>query len=383
MTIMIQCENEAGRASQNNCRRSTEDNKPTTDITNNALYTELRSLFLQLILFGVHFNNNGKGYPGINKLNANQDYCVNSKKGRSCGISRLYSSLVIVILWLNLARMMTMFAHKEEFNYILFGKLLPLSYMIMCTLQALIMHVACCKQQNGWNGFFQKWQQLQTFHKGTSAEYLRRHVVSMVIAGWLVNIANVAFTGYGMYNNELFDVTLTPLKNVTGHVIHLYRAIYLVIHWYMGSAWSFSMVAQFLICLVLHKEFVFINTSFRDTVNNSPNEDAAHQNIPLEEFRKWHQNVCHLVDKADDIFSLQCATIFSTSIVNTLLILYMIIYYDAVLSDPFLATINFVWLTSSIAGLGLTCVYGAMVNHVVGVEFVLSWVLTIYTIFYC
>ncbi len=368
MTIMVQCENDEGRATQSRGRTTEDNNKPTVDITNNALYTELRSLFLPLILFGMHFNS-GKVYPRINKINVEQDNSVDLKKGRSCGISRFNSSLVIVILWLNLARMMTMFAHNEEFNYVLFGKLLPMSYMIVCTLQATMMYIASCRQQNGWNGFFQKWQQLQTFHEGTGTKYLRRHVVSMVIAGWLLNIVNVAFTGYGMYNNELFDVTLTPL-NVTGHFIHLYRAIYLVIHWYMGSAWSFSVVAQFLICLVLHKEFVLINTSLRDTVNNSPNEEAAHQIIPLEKFRKWHQNVCHLVDQADDIFSLQCAAIFFTSTVNTLLILYMIIYYDAILSDPLLATINFVWLASSIAGLGLTCVYGAMVNHVVSLEFV-------------
>ncbi len=369
MTIVVRCASDADVVSQSR-GSSTEDRKPTLDARNNALYTELRPLFLQLILFGIYFNR-GEGYPKIKKLNAEQDNCVKPKKGRNCGISRFYSSFIIVILWLNLARMMTMFAHKEEFNYVLFGKLLPLFYMILCTLQATTMYVACCKQQNGWNGFFRMWQKLQTFHEGTgtSTKYLRHHVVSMVIAGWLVNIVNVAFTGYGMYNNELFDVTLTPL-NVSGHFIHLYRAIYLVIHWYMSSAWSFSMVAQFLICLVLHKEFVLINTSFRDTVNNSPNDDAAHQNIPLEKFRKWHQNVCHLVDQADDIFSLQCAAIFCTSIVNTLLILYMIIYYDAILSDPLLATINFVWLASSFATLCLTCVYGAMVNHVVSVEFV-------------
>ena len=305
----------------------------------------------------------------MNKINAEQDNCVNSKHGRSCGISRFYSSLVIVILWLNLARMMSMFAHNEEFNYVLLGKLLPLSYMILCTLQATMMYVACCKQQNGWNGFFHKWQKLQTFHEDTGTEYLRRHVVSMVTAGLLLNIVNVAFTGYGMYNNELFEVTLTPLK-VTSPFVHLYRAIYLVIHRYMGSAWLFAMVAQLLVSLVLRKEFVLINTSLRDAVSNSPNEDTVHQNIPLEKFRKWHQNVCHLVDQADDIFSSQCATIFSTSIVNTLLILYMIIYYDAILSDPLLATINFVWLASSFATLCLTCVYGAMVNHVVSVEFV-------------
>ncbi len=346
-----------------------------TPFTETELYKAMTPLIFHMRIFGQYFHKASINQSRDRK-NRHADDGVSPLRTRKFSLpARTYATLVLVILWLNLARMMSVFANKElQLGTIFFSKLLAMMYMVLCTMNCTTLYLAC--HRASWERFFEQWRSLEIYNRETSLKYVRHHAWIFLFGAVLLNTVNTGFTGYGMYHNELFDITVTPFE-VTDPNVNFYRAIYILLHWFMGCAWTLGLVLHFLVCLVLRKEFVYVNKNLCKDITRQRYKRIFTGDI--ETIRQWHQDVCLLVDKADEVFAIQTGVTFATSVTVILLVVYMMIFYHGILADPLLATINFVWLAAAITSLLLTCIYGAIVNHVVGrLVKIASWVILIF-----
>ena len=70
-------------------------------------------------------------------------YWIRSVSTSSCSVRYVYSYLVVIILWLNVGRMSTMFTPIDVFNAYLLAKLVTYVWVIMCTCMHTTFFLAC------------------------------------------------------------------------------------------------------------------------------------------------------------------------------------------------------------------------------------------------
>ena len=79
--------------------------------------------------------------------------------------SRIYAFLVMLILWANVARLFTVFNSEESFNYVLFPKIIGLSFFCHAAMNATSFYRACHKFKN-IPEFFYEWTRLHQEYPG-------------------------------------------------------------------------------------------------------------------------------------------------------------------------------------------------------------------------
>ena len=305
--------------------------------SNNSLYKNLRPIMWSLKLCGLHH--------------------VRRFTSEKPSVWMFYSIFIVMITWLNLIRMMTIFNQNDSFGPALFLKLINVSWVLLCAMNASCC-LYSCRSKESLPQFFLQWLALNP--NGLNLHY--RNFISqraiIYVIGCLVFIAlNMSFSGYVFLNTAMFDGMLTPLESIENLQLML-KIIYVsLIHSSLSCSWMLPVGLFAIICTIIEEEFKELKKSFRSQVN-----ECGHFSGDLADIRYRHQAISRMVYYADNFLKIIIASTLCLNIIISCLMLYNIIYYDMVLQDPLLLIVHLFWVFMSLVVLAVIAIGSARIN---------------------
>ena len=136
--------------------------KTMEQYTEAPLYKVLRPIFTGMKLLGLYHH---KQYIVTDEHRFEGIKNHHPPVYKSITPSRIYTFLVMFILWANVARMFTVFNSDEGFNYVLFQKILGLSFFCHAAMNATSFYRACHKFKNIPEVFYE-WTRLHQEYPG-------------------------------------------------------------------------------------------------------------------------------------------------------------------------------------------------------------------------
>ena len=279
------------------------DTSGSGDYDEMSIYKALRSLHLSLAIGGLVFKKNFSK-TGIRKhLTA----------------SHVYSYTVLVFLILNILRWLTMFRNDNSFGYFLFMKI------TFCTwsLESLAQYTSFVVSSECYGrlpAFFLEWEKMVINCRRSLTSITRLSNMCTVIL-WILVIPNAVFILYATWFTDLQNMALAPW-NENSENVFVIRIINTISLFYIAMAWTASSIFMFIICKILASEFNQTSSSIK-TLSEA---DSATMTKDFESIRQNHQKLCHVVAKADDIFSMQIACSLTGSTLILCLLIYINIY---------------------------------------------------------
>ena len=280
----------------------------------------------------------------------------------SCALpsfSQVYSTIILILHWLNFIRTATMLREDMSFGPELFYRVIFVLWALLCTIQCTCMYIACAQNKNNICELHEKFEYILTPCEPCIYTWLRRRCIILVAISWFVVLLNVLFAIYGIWCASLFSPGLTPFKSTDAN-IDVVRVIYVIIHTYLTATWFLSLIFHHILCLIIYHIFKQFNKNFSEICQKSPVLATD-----IERYRRQHISICHLLDLTDDKLHVITGMAIAVKILLLCLILYNIIWHPASLAEPVVALIHIFWAISGVILLGIISVGGALVNHVV------------------
>lgn len=292
---------------------------------------------------------------------------LNTQKNKWSPVTRAYSIVVLILLWGSVLHLF--FAYKDEiFGAASFFKIITHLWFVHCCVNATVTYKAC-DSENRLVEFLLKWSRLLETNRGSSPEdpglcplkyagYMRRSFNGYLLISWIIMVSNCAFNAYILFETNMGDFTLTPVRPNSPNVTVI-KVLVTVLHIYRSAAWIFTPTLFLFMSAIIYKEFEIFHSDLRKGI--SPDGDMA----DLEWFRRRHQDICHLVETADDVLSAFNAAGILFRLCDGMLIVYSMFWYPDVKANALVLAAHFFWLGLSLLYLVLIAYGGGYLNHMV------------------
>jgi hypothetical protein len=175
---------------------------------------------------------------------------------------------------------------------------------------------------------------------------------------------NLAFVTYnvclsGGHSNAL----LAPVGNYY-KVPNLlpYQIFVVVLGLCLHPAWCFPIAMSLLLATLFSFQFRDVISQLRNIIDADGN---LRDGTDIEQIRRQHQMLCRSVKRADHFMKLFNFAAFCGPLFGAIILLYTVIFFQNVLSDPVILAIDIFWLVGGCAQIAVTTAGGIMVNHYV------------------
>ena len=330
---------------------------------NSVLYKSFRALLYSMKITGLYFERDPTP-EDLAVLNATDMTDDAESKRRRVTVPQVYSTIVLVVIWMNWIRMFTAFTGSDTIGAVLCFKFLAIIWIGLCSVHCTTMFRGSMSYRAGLSGMFIRWVTLQNEYVGgepASMTYILYRVYIYTSLAWLIACVQFAVVAYGCYAWDLIAIVATPVPPDHPHIKGIV-AFFLIIHFYVSCAWTLPIAFQFIICVMLFREYQKMSMAFTKSINKN-----GKLNGDFEFYRKWHHHVCLLTEHVDGILSVMTAAILASCIVFICLILYALIWFrDDVTSELAMVLIYSFWLIIAVLKMLIAAVGGAIVNHAVG-----------------
>ena len=365
-TKVVPFNDEREKRVEKDCQRYTRDALEL--YTKTRVFKAMKPLIIALSICGMHFC---KEYGPVTECAKKVEdrksgkICMKRKKTqRKIHPSEIYCFLLFTILLANFIRMLSMFTIGTlSFDSELLFKLCVSTWHALLLFNMISLLRASCRYES-IPKFFIEYENLLEITGWKCTENERKFaLISTIIAVFMTGVCTCLFYIAVFKSPILVEPMLAPFQVSDANSIIIERTL-LVLSPLLNSAWIMPVAVDFMFCYCLYRLFAAWGVDF--------NAKVASCQMNNEEFRKQreiHQRICHLVSDADDFLSLYKAMNFLCNIGIILFILFSLIYAPEDVGDR--ATyvgVNMCWMTFTIFILLMTCISGAMVNHVVRTE---------------
>ena len=319
------------------------DEKKYISCTTTTLYNELRSLLFSCSLGGLIFKKDFNA-TGIKKY---------------LHVTHVYSIIILIFMAINVLRWFTMFRGDEAFGSTLFFHLLECIW----GLESIGHYLACfiaCESYNRLPEFFVEWDKLpnNTNPNLTSMKKLANFFTTLL--GIFICI-HLAVNTYLLFWTDVYEYFITPWDRDFQYALVI-EIIGLIFHGYITFAWFVPSILMFVICRAIACRF---NLVTREVIMLSQVEFVTIEDR-FEGIRRRHQQLCNIVARADNIFSMHIAISLPSSVIIACFLMYNIAYDGSLSSNKTLSiVIEFYWLGSVLSKLIFDCISGAILNDAV------------------
>jgi len=364
MTIMTIMADRVDTIQRDACRVMTSD-----DEYDESFIDSLSPLLKSMHLFGMYFrwSNNKiacdafeKGLTTATSLSTGRSMSPSSQK-----VYKVYAVCVVVLLWINGIRMLTIFTSNDKTMPMILNKVILVVFGIQCAIQQTAYFFAC---RNGKLDIILRDVRLKS---STSGLVIRNLAVKFAAAMWIaVAIFFVLFIYILFYSGGLGDLMLTPFRTHIGlSDFSIARAGFLVVCLFLFPAYIFPIVMTLMLSVIFFIQFHFLNTRLRQVINTT-DVSMSVSSADIEEIRQQHQTLCRSLARADRFLKWFHLAAFFGPLVNVIILLYdLILYPSLVLGHIGVAVTNIFWLTGDAAQLLVTSAGGIMVNSAVRIPF--------------
>ena len=316
------------------------------------LLDSLSPLLLSMKLFGLFFYRDDRHRQRADDPERNQT----TSKTPSNKL-RVYATVVLVLMWLNAVRMVLVFNNSDRFGAILLMKTAVMAWFVLIAIQQTAYYFA---SHSG-----RLVRVLHTLPVTTDCvEKAHRVAMGATIYIWLLSIINGVFSASLFFATHSSDYMLSPFvtyirvpedKMVVARVVG-----FLLYFWPMPcSLFAHTMTA--VLVYVFHHQFRKLKKNFSHAIGKRGQLTDVH----MSTFRRRHQTLCRAVSKVDGFMKFSNVAGFVCHIVNTIVLLYSIIFYPESTEMPTsaLAYVSVFW--ANLIGLMFTACSGIIVNHMV------------------
>jgi len=318
----------------------------------NTMTSCLRPLLTSMRLFGLYFVRQSEG-------SSNEKSC-------KCNPWMIYGILIVSILWLNVARMFSIFTKDDKFDMILLHKIISVIWMIQCAISQTSIYASC------HSGTLHKvFMRMKLTDK--CAYYLRRIAIVYAISAWSVIAIASAFFTYGLFFSGGFtDIMLAPIvthATVSYNLLIIPRIGQYILTFYLLAAHTFPQAMTHLLATLFSYQFANVSKEL-DRCLESQDGQVGHADIEM--IRKQHQEISMSVSHIDHCLMFSNASAFCCQLCGFIILLYMIIFYHSIMNDPVVIATNVFWMVLMTAGLVFTTAGGIRINQYVS-KFILCW----------
>ena len=304
----------------------------------------LRPLLASMKLFGLHFSRPSKDADG--KWNA---YIV-------------YAATIVTLMWINVVRMLSVFTHEDKFGMDLFYKLITVIWSIQCAISQTAFFAI------SFSGRLEVV--FRQVIDGSCAKHARGITTVYSAIAWLIILSSSAILSYGLFFIGVKDSMLAPLQS---HIfisdLLIPRIVVYFFDFYLLSAYIFTQMTTFVLAKVFSHQFRKVTKSLESCLDN---EQRRVSDSDIETFRQQHQAISMRVDHVDDCLMFSNASAFCCQLSCTIILLYMLIFYHSLVTDPVLLISQIFWMFLFTVGLTLMAAGGITVHHYVSVFIVFS-----------
>ena len=205
---------------------------------------------------------------------------------------------------------------------------------------------------------------------GECETYSRKVVVIYTSIAWVMVLVTVGFSMYSMFfTGGYMDIMLTPL---TTHVdvsdLMIPRIIGYLISVYCAAAWVFPHTMSFMLATIFTRQYRMLSTILDRMLAES--DECRLSDSDIEKLRQRHQEISMSVNDTDDFLMFHNAGAFCCQLINTILLLYDLIFFRAT-DNLVVIVMRAFWTFGVFFGLSVTAAGGIMVNHYVSMNGVL------------
>lgn len=308
----------------------------------NTMTDCLRPLLTSMRLFGLYFVRQSEG--------------SGDEKSSKCNAWMIYGIFVVSLLWLNVARMLSVFTSDDTFGMILLTKLLCVIWMIQCAVSQTSFYATCHL------GTLQKLFMKMKLSDGC-AFYLRRIVIVYTISTWSVIAICSAFFFYGIFfTGGFMDFMLAPIAThaPVSNLLEIPRTVLYILSFYLLAAHMFPHAMTYLLATLLSYQFKRVDEDLNRCLDSQNGQVA---DADIEVIRKKHQEISRSVRQIDDCLMFSNASAFCCQLCGFIILLYTLIFYHSLMDDPVMITVNVFWMALMTAGLAFTTAGGIRINH--------------------
>lgn len=329
------------------CDSVEENGEPSTREIKSDGESSLRKAFLPMIfsmrVFGLYFMKTDSG--------TKTEY-----------YSRIYSIVIVIVLWFNAARIFTAFTPDDSFQTGLLAKGTIIATMMMTA----ILGISCYRT----NASGKLEALLKSFDKELSCRQFKRiriRVIVWVVIAWACILANTISSIYQAYFGEdrFYVVWMAPFTTMfpvdDRFIIIILATVFLIFQVYVAAACFVPLIWNFLICSLFSDEF---DTCARKFSTDLREEKNSAEDI-FETLRLKHQTLCLMVEGIDKYMNLTNAVYFVGLICIVILELYAYMSIADKATIPLFLGVSHAWAVCCLLGLFLFAYEGIIVNHAV------------------
>lgn len=326
------------------------------DYTSTSLFKVLYPFFMSMKLLGLFHN---KKYHLEEIMCEGGSYKSKPIQCRSqLYPSQVYSFLISVLVVGNALRCLNALSMGLAIGPESFGRVMLIVWYLLCACNTIICFKAS-HQHCHLPSFFLLWDRIYN-HDGNSYSLVISRKMTYIYTSvcWGVVVVNMVGSACVLYLTNTMETLLTPFTNDDPN-INIVIAVYLFPHVYASAAWIFPMGFYFIICKILYDEFKRFNTGLSKMLHANTTKFPCE----FEDMRQRHQQLCHLVSNADDMFSVYNAICIVLCVFDICLVMYNIIWYEQVRNNTLITVSCVFWMSCGAVNLALICVGAAFVNE--------------------
>lgn len=236
-------------------------------VDGDAVMFSVRPYLVSLRLAGLYFASfcNMSNIKGQNELPQTSVIRGIHQWRKSDFIGRSYATVVLVLLWINVGRILTIFNGNESFNKTLILKLTVASSMLLSAILQTSLYKASATGR-----LDQIFRQLRT--TAYRLRKIRLEATRKTLWMWLFFIVYYTFFVIYLFSgDEMLDIFLAPFVTwIPASDISLtaMRSVFSIIFIYIMTSWCLPISTAQMISGTLRYEFQFLNQQFRRAIDD-------------------------------------------------------------------------------------------------------------------
>ena len=269
---------------------------------------------------------------------------------------RVYATIVLILIWLNAVRFVTVFTSSDHFGALLLLKVVVFAWFLLLAILQTAYYLAS--------------------HTGRLVEVLltlevtedcvrgaRRAAVGLTAFSWTNFITTGTITAYIFFaTGGKYDLFVAPLVT---HIVPedwmVIARVVVYLPYYFPTACSlFAQVMTHVLVYLFYHQFRNLKRNFRRALGKRGEFGGD-----FSAFRRRHQTLSRAVGRVDGFMKLSNVAGFVCHIVNIILILYTMMFFPESTATPVSIYINVSVLAGNSIGLLFATSAGVIVNHVV------------------
>lgn len=308
----------------------------------------LKPLLRSMGVFGLYFNR---------RLQSSSGGSPSEKSWCKWNGWVIHAVFAVVLLWLNVARVFSIFTSDDRFGQILLNKMINVVWMFQCTVSQTSFYAASHlgKLQDAF---------MKIKLSDDCVKYIRRIAVVYTVVAWSIITLASAFFAYGVFfTNGSMDYMLAPIQtHVTTSNLLIPRIVLYFVCFYLVSAHVFPQAMTFLLAMMFTHQFKAVEKQLERCLKS---QDGLVQDSEIESIRQQHQEIAMTVSNIDDCLMFSNASAFCCQLSNLIILLYLLIFYHSFYQDPMIIGAYAFWMFLLSLGLTFTATGGITLNHYV------------------